>query len=598
MLSRNRQTDFSRVAHIKSPRSTFNRLSEVLTTINKGDLVPFYNDIDVLPADTKSLTTSFVIRTVAPLTRPVMGVNLKLDYWYFFVPYTQLWNIDHCKTLFGDATDAAWIATQEYEVPQLEFKTSLFGTATSSELDNDGYMRMKNGTNNLSIKDFVTKYSNSVERYLFMPTIVTKQDTDGMLCKAFTNNNTNYGFSQKDISVAAWTLRGYHRIYNFFFRREDLIAPVTLDTSDSTKIYSSINDFTPCYKVSRYKDYMGANLPQPQKAVAGDVTLPLGTLAQVITTNKKSNTPMAPLELINANTGETITSGISGALLGVEPNSNKVISFGVQANYQPGPTNIAFGNLYADLANATAATVNSLRMAVATQRLYEKFAMYGSRMEETILGQFEVNCPELALQIPEYLGGYSVPITFSEVTNNSSDLGEVGAKSCTTHLKHDVTKSFTQWGVIIGLCAIRQNHLYSNGIERGYFRKRIFDFFWPTFNNLGNQPTYNREIFAFNRADEAFGYMEAWSEYRYKPSRISGQIMDFADFKAYTMADMYEDCPYLGQEWIEEDNKSFRYAMGIAEDNPINDFILDIAVLDQSTRPMTLNSIPGLMDHM
>ena len=110
----------------------------------------------------------------------------------------------------------------------------------------------------------------------------------------------------------------------------------------------------------------------------------------------------------------------------------------------------------------------------------------------------------------------------------------------------------------------------------------------------------NKEIYAqgTDEDDEVFGYQEAWAEYRYKPSRISGQILDFADFKAYTIADMYEDCPYLSQQWVEEDNTQLRYAMGLSADNPINDFIIDVAVLDSATRPMTLNSIPGLMDHM
>ena len=473
----------------------------------------------------------------------------------------------------------------------------MFGSNDS--VDANGYITMKTDTlggTTLTKTNFVTKVSNSVERYLFFPTMPTSVSGSNMLTVGYKDANDKYCAFAEDFEVSAMTLRGYHRCYNWFFRREDLIAPVTLDTSDSTKTYSGVDDFTPLYKVSKYRDFFVANLPQPQKSVIGDVYLPLGTSAPVSVYGDGSeinfhtqatNAPDTNLLL----TGQTISGNYN--TIGFDKTGQNTPSGKLMVSEDPEKSGL-IGT--ADLSAALAAPVNALREIIATQRIYEKFAQ-GSRIEETIAIQYHVNCPELALQIPEYLGGYSVPINIAECTDLSTNLGAVGAKSATSHVKHDVTKSFTQWGIILGLCAVRQNRLYASAVELGYFRKRIFDFYWPSFSHLGEMPTPNKSLFPFERANETFGFHEAWAEYKYKPSRVSGQIMDYADFNTYVFADLYTGCPYLSQEWIEEDDSQLRYAMGLADDNPVNDFIMDVAVLDTAVRPMPLNSIPGLMDH-
>ena len=86
------------------------------------------------------------------------------------------------------------------------------------------------------------------------------------------------------------------------------------------------------------------------------------------------------------------------------------------ANSSPAPV----APLYADLTNATSATINQLRLAFATQKFLEIQARGGSRYIEVIKNHFNVTSPDARLQRPEYLGGGSSPVNISPVAQTSS----------------------------------------------------------------------------------------------------------------------------------------------------------------------------------
>ena len=172
--------------------------------------------------------------------------------------------------------------------------------------------------------------------------------------------------------------------------------------------------------------------------------------------------------------------------------------------------------------------------------------------------------------------------------------------SLTTDVHSDFTKSFVEHGFVIGVMVARYDHTYQQGIERFWSRKSMFDYYWPEFANIGEMAVLNKEIYAQGNAqdDEVFGYQEAWADYRYKPSRVSGEMRSqyAQSLDVWHLADDYSKMPALSDAWIHEDPATINRVLAVS-DNLANQFFCDIYVQNYSTRNMPLYSIPGLIDH-
>ena len=154
--------------------------------------------------------------------------------------------------------------------------------------------------------------------------------------------------------------------------------------------------------------------------------------------------------------------------------------------------------------------------------------------------------------------------------------------------------------MIIGLICVRTEHTYQQGINRMFSRKRRFDYYWPALANLGEQAILNKEIYAQGNTtdDEGFAYQEAWAEYRYKPSIVTGEMRSSASnsLDVYHFADDYESLPHLGQEWIQETRNNIDRTLAVPSTTS-NQFVADIYFKYRCARPMPTYSIPGLIDH-
>ena len=292
----------------------------------------------------------------------------------------------------------------------------------------------------------------------------------------------------------------------------------------------------PC-KAMKFRDYFTSCLPEPQK---GDsITLPLGSTATVKlvdglvnpTTGKYTyGTEVGKRQLthrdiaysgtpsFNLDTTATTANGYTGSLGTNDTPNDRII---INPN----------GTLYADLANATAASVNTLREAFAMQRILERDARNGTRYTEIIRSYFGVTSPDARRQRPEYLGGSRLPINITQVLQTSasdetSPQGNTSAYSLTVDSDEIFTKSFTEHGMIIGLLVVRQDHSYQQGLERAWSRKRRLDYYLPTLAHLGEQAVKNKEIFLQGNAtdEQTFGFQERWAEYKYKPNNRTIQL--------------------------------------------------------------------------
>jgi hypothetical protein len=291
--------------------------------------------------------------------------------------------------------------------------------------------------------------------------------------------------------------------------------------------------------------------------------------------------------------------GRNGSLVAFNGRLGDRVDSGTQSNLSLFPA-----NLWADLQNATAATINQLRLAFQIQRIYEKDARGGTRYIEILSNHFGVTSPDSRLQRPEYLGGNRMLINVNQVVQNSESAttpqGTTTAYSLTVDTHSDFTQSFVEHGFLIGLCVARYDHTYQYGIERFFSRKTRFDYYWPSLANIGEQPVYNREIYAVGTSsdDGVFGYQEAWADYRYKPNRVCAEMRSTSkkSLDAWHLADDYDMLPKLSPEWIREDKTNVDRALAVTS-RVANQFFGDFYIKNLCTRPMPVFSIPGLIDH-
>lgn len=264
---------------------------------------------------------------------------------------------------------------------------------------------------------------------------------------------------------------------------------------------------------------------------------------------------------------------------------------------------ITLSNLWADPTSADPLTVNSLRLAFATQQMLETDARSGSRYIELLRGHFGVISPDGRLQRPELLSANRTRINVHQIVQQSESgetpLGTTAAMSLTSNTDNSFVKSFTEHGFVIGVMCARYNHTYQQGLQRMWSRKNRLDYYFPILANIGEQPIYTREIYyendGFGSLDEVFGYQEAWADYRYKTSIVTGEMRSGItnSLQSWHFADYYAKKPTLSSAWIQEDKTNVDRTLAVT--SKLADQIFgDFYVKNLTTRVMPVHSIPGL----
>lgn len=553
---RNMDSRFAINPQVNISRSKFNRDCSVKTSFNVGQLIPFYFD-EVLPGDTFQMRTSLVCRMQPLVTAPMD--NVYLDFYYFFVPNRLVW--DHWRELNGENTESAWIPKTEYQVPQITAPTGGWQIGTIAD-------------------------------YFGIPTGVS------------------------GLSISALPFRAYSLIVNEWFRDQNLKDPLETPKDDATVVgVNTGNYITDCAKgglpfvAAKLHDYFTSCLPAPQKGP--DVLIGSASSASPVTTGNSHVVSDVPLSFHVWNkSGSNLTSDNRLSLVGIVPSSG--IPTGSDAHVAggynivtSGSTNVSVvpDNLW--VSSGATTSVNQLRMAFQLQKMYEKDARGGTRYQEMIKSHFGVTSPDARLQRPEYLGGERLPININQVIQNSattdvSPQGNVAGYSVTSDSHGDFIRSFTEHGMIIGLCVARYEHTYQQGLSKFWSKKSRTDFYLPVLANIGEQPVLNKEIYAQGTAvdDEVFGYQEAWADYRYKPSIVTGEMRSNHNksLDSWHFADDYDALPHLSSDWINEDQKPVDRAL-VVQSTVSNQLFADFFVQNETTRPMPVYSIPGLIDH-
>ena len=556
-MNRNNERHFLQIPEMHATRTRFNRDQTILTTFDAGKLIPFFVD-EVLPGDTFQVDTTAIIRMSTP-KYPVMD-DAFIDFYYFYTPNRILW--DDFKHFMGEVEETPWMPTKAYAVPQIKI----------------------NGTTEKPAPD-----EKSILDYMGVPTKI-----------------------KKPFSINALPIRAYVKIWNEFFRDENVDNAAVLKSDGADVTYNFDKEETETLEknlqnavlggnllpVNKYHDYFTSCLPYPQRGP--EITLPIEGNAKIEAykdenlSEKVSLTGQRSLRWRTSEADQTPRTYAGGW-------GKTGTSFNADESNSGSPIVKTYW-MGADLASVTAATINDLREAIAVQQYYEALARGGSRYREQVRALWNVTISDKTVQIPEYLGGGRYQVNVNQIVQTSGQqsktdtpIGETGAISVTPIRESSFTKSFEEHGFVIGVACVRHNRSYQQGLERFWSRRDRLDYYVPQFANLGEQPVKKKEIMLTGEEtdEQTFGYQEAWADYRMKPNRVSGLMRSNAtgtlDFWHY--ADNYNAVPTLSQEWMAEGKAEIARTL-IVENEP--QFFGAVRVANKTTRRMPLYSVPGL----
>lgn len=544
------QEYFSTLQQPVTPRSSFDRGCEIMTTLDAGYLVPIYWD-EVLPSDTWNVSQNLFAR-INTLIKPLMD-NLYLDIHWFFVPNRLTWS--HWINFMGEQEDPNNPVT--YTIPQVEVKTATSGGTTIG--------------------------AQQIGDYLGLPTLVD------------------------NLTFSALPLRSYYKIYDDYYRDENLIKeqlPVS-KRGDATVLYNPTN--FPLLKRAKRKDYFTSSLLSPQKGVAP--TLTLGTSAPLVgAINTTTNLESPTFRSANSALPGPYTAGldIERTTVSISPSfrgqvgSYSAVGKTPAAWDKTGQQVVLTGSsAYADLSQSVGFTLNAFREFATLQQYLELDARGGTRYVEHLYSFFGVQPEDARLQRAEYLGGQTfdlmvTPIAQTSESSSGTPQANLAGMGTFAASGHQFVKSFTEDGIIMAIASIRQEQRYQYGLQKKWSRLSRFDYYRPVFANLGEQPIFNKEIYAQGNStdDSVFAYQEAWAEYRYSQSLITGKLRsnDPQSLDVWHLAQDPSSLPVLGQTFIEE-NPPMARVIAVTNEPAFTlngRFNLNVA------RPMPTRSIPGL----
>lgn len=521
---------FNQVPGGKVKRNAFNLSHERKLSLDMGKLVPIMCT-EVVPGDTFRVNSEIMLR-FAPMFFPVMH-RIDVYVHYFFVPNRIIWNEFEDFITGGDNGKAAPV------FPRIRIDKYAWGKW------NQGI----GGTGELA-------------DYLGIPQIPEPATNDDY------------------VDVSLLPFRAYAKIYDEYYRDQDLIEPLDMYNGSITITGTNLNIVpglqTRCWE----KDYFTSARPWAQKGE--EVLLPLSGEADI---NFKPGS------------SATVKNYLDGSVASDGP-----LFSGAGSLEQENGDNLTLDNsksLFADMSTVSAATINELRRAFQLQKWMERNARSGSRYTEVLRAHFGVKSSDARLQRPEYLGGGRQKVSISEVLQTSestenSPQGEMAGHGISIGSSNRFKAFFEEHGYVIGIMSVLPRTAYQQGIPKHLQKFDRFDYYWREFAHIGEQEIKNSELFVSSSSganNETFGYAPRYSEYKYLPSTVHGDMRD--TLNAWHLGRIFANAPKLNSEFVTS-NPSTRIFNVEGDYHHLWAHIYNNV---KAIRPMPVFGEPGLIDH-
>lgn len=381
--------------------------------------------------------------------------------------------------------------------------------------------------------------------------------------------------SDFQFSVSVLPFFAYYLIWSEYYRDQDLspeVFPFHDNTSgswmlgryQSGKVVSGKGFplFQPCWS----KDYFTTARPWPQKGP--EVTIPVQAAGGI--TGNVNLTADGPLMMSYdgtapgfdiLNRSDVQYSDAVGNAKANKPAGLYVHFQGQNDTADADQTNALrySSGLSASFDSTTPSGIGSInirdfREAMALQRFEEHRSLFGSRYED-YLRYLGVRPQDARLQMPEYLGGFTSPVQFSEVLQTSAgDAGGVGdlyGHGISAARGRRIRRFIPEHGYIMSLMCVRPIPVYAQGIERLWSKQTKEDFWQRELEHIGQQEILNSEVYADGSSQDAntFGYQNRYDEYRRGVNIITGEFRTTQDF--WTMARIFDTRPALNSDFVE-----------------------------------------------
>lgn len=559
---------FNSIPLLKPRKNAFKLSHNVKLTCEMGQLVPIFVQ-DVLPSDRFKLSVSNIVR-FAPLLAPIMS-EVDVFFHFFFVPNRIIWS--EWETFMTGSKNGRKLAEDQVPVPpRIVFDGSILNSALKNGQNwaNDGHAPLTHG---------------SLADYLGFQTFKS----------GITFNNGLYPLDELPF-------RAYYKIWSDWYRDENLIDDVLPDYIDNSgdRLITNANltDVENLMQLRRRcwkKDYFTSALPFAQKGddvlipgSSSDISFKSGMLptAQYSTSQGAFSGSTVPVDASPVSIKKMPRSSNSGNLVvgssedSLFPNTN---IFNID------PKSL---NEYLVGGHASEGTIRELRRAFAAQKFFERRAVGGTRYIEQNYAFFGVRSSDGRLQRSEYLGGSKNPVVISQVLQTSegtasSPLGTPAGNAVSAGGKYIFDRSFEEYGWIIGLMSIMPKPDYIQGIPKMFLRRDIYDYYWPQFAKIGEQPIENQELYfspTSNNNEGTFGYTPRYAEYRFRNNRVCGDFKDTLKF--WTLARDFDAPQALNHSFVECNPSDRIFAVSDSASADYNHLWCEIGLNVKSLRPL------------
>lgn len=468
---------------VKRPRlNKFDLTHERKMSLNMGDLVPILVQ-DVVPGDKFRVNTEAMLR-LAPMLAPVMH-RVDVFTHYFFVPNRLVWN--EWEDFITGGREGTTSPTAPFIAPGLSGVAALFDIG--------------------SLADFM-----------------------GLPVEA-----GGYSSVTDAQSISALPFRAYQRIYDDYYRDQNLEAPIGFSISGGQQNLSNSQAIMALRKRAWEKDYFTSALPWSQRGAESELPVE-NTITYREPADVKyldDTNPVADTPFLAEGSGLMKAAGVDVKIENIDEIAGSV-------------------------------TINDLRRSIRLQEWLEKNARGGARYIEQILSHFGVKSSDARLQRAEYLGGGKAPVTISEVlsTTNFDDgaegipQGNMAGHGVSVGRSNGFKRTFEEHGYIIGIMSVLPRTAYQQGIPRHFSRFDKFDYYWPEFANIGEQEILLKELYydptaVAGQGTETFGYQSRYAEYKYAPSTVHGEFRDSLTY--WHMGRIFSAKPVLNAAFVKSD---------------------------------------------